>query len=219
MATTDRNFELRQLLKAYRKGLISDEVFEEQLADLDGVTAPPLAHPPPPERTWTSQGNVFHSERELVLHFLDELRAGEAFGGTIFDLWQRVAKHAALRGVLRAISAREAMHGEILAARLRELGGDERASLPASFAEATRARLASAEVSDAEKLSEVVARLPDVEAATAPLREVATQIEEDLESKAILELIIADEESTVSCLLSAAELLGLETPGDRDAES
>ncbi len=35
MATTD--FEVRQLLKAYRKGLISDELFAEQMKDLNGA--------------------------------------------------------------------------------------------------------------------------------------------------------------------------------------
>ena len=36
MATTD--FEARQLLKAYRKGLISDELFEEQMQELRSGT-------------------------------------------------------------------------------------------------------------------------------------------------------------------------------------
>ena len=36
MATTD--FEARQLLKAYRKGLISDELFEEQMQELQNGT-------------------------------------------------------------------------------------------------------------------------------------------------------------------------------------
>ena len=34
MATTD--FERRQLLRAYRKGLISDVLFEEQLKKING---------------------------------------------------------------------------------------------------------------------------------------------------------------------------------------
>jgi hypothetical protein len=216
MPPPDHNFELRQLLKAYRKGLISDEIFEEQLAEMSGQTARPLAAPPPPARVWKSQGKIFHSERELVVHFLDELRAGESFGGTIFDLWQRVASDAGLRGTLRAIGAREAMHGVMLAARLSELGGEESASLPASFAEATRARLASTEVPDTEKLAEVLARLPDVEAATAPLREVISQIEDDIESRSLLELIVADEGSTVSCLRAAAGRLGLSLPDEED---
>ena len=35
MATAD--FEARQLLKAYRKGLITDELFEAQMRELQGV--------------------------------------------------------------------------------------------------------------------------------------------------------------------------------------
>lgn len=212
MSTADRNFELRQLLKAYRKGLISDEIFEEQLAEIDGHEVRPLAAPPPPARTWTSRGNLFHSERELVLHFLDELRAGESFGGEIFALWQSVAADPDLRGVLRSIAAREAMHGTMLADRLRELGGSESASVPDSFAEATRARLASREIDDATKLSEVLARLRSVEEATAPLREVIEQLEEDTESRALLALVIDDEASTVARLQAAAERLGVARP-------
>lgn len=220
MSTPDRHFQLRQLLKAYRKGLISDEVFEEQLSEIEGNDTRPLSAPPPPARTWTSRGHLFHSERELVLHFLDELRAGESFGGEIFGLWQEVAGDADLRGVLRSIAAREAMHGAMLAARLRELGGEERARLPESFKEATRARLASREITDSTKLVEVLARLQSVEAATAPLREVIDQLEDDAESRALLELVIDDETSTVARLCAAAERLGIapEPPGPPDSK-
>ena len=212
MSTVDRNFELRQLLKAYRKGLISDEIFEEQLRDLEsgesGETSPSSA-PTPPARQWHSQGKLFSSEQSLLRHFLDELRAGESFGGEIFQRWQEVASHPGLRGTLRAISGREAMHGRILAARLREIGGTETACLPASFAEATQERLASTRISDVEKLREVLSRLPNAEAATAPLREVIDQIEDDLESRLLLELIVADEASTIDCLHRCAVLMGI----------
>ena len=102
------------------------------------------------------------------------------------------------------------MHGRILAARLHELGGKENACLPASFAEATQARLASARISDVDKLREVLSRLPNAEAATAPLREVIEQIEDDLESRLLLELIVADEASTIDCLHRCAALMGIE---------
>ena len=210
MSNVDRNFELRQLLKAYRKGLISDEMFEEQLRDLDSGSEAAPAATTPPARQWHSQGKSFPSEQALLRHFLDELRAGESFGGEIFQRWQEVASHPGLRGTLRAISGREAMHGQILAARLREIGGTESACLPASFAEATQARLASAGISDVDKLREVLSRLPNVEAATAPLREVIEQIEDDLESRLLLELIVADETSTIDCLHRCAVLMGIE---------
>ena len=209
MSTVDRNFELRQLLKAYRKGLISDEMFEEQLRDVESGGAGPAGSPQTPARQWHSQGKSFSSEQSLLRHFLDELRAGEAFGGEIFQRWQEVASHPGLRGTLRAISGREAMHGRILAARLHEIGGTETACLPASFAEATQARLASSRISDVDKLREVLSRLPNAEAATAPLREVIDQIEDDIESRLLLELIVADEASTIDCLHRCAELMGI----------
>jgi hypothetical protein len=219
MSTVDRNFELRQLLKAYRKGLISDEVFEEQLCDLESGGPPEPGSPETPARQWHSQGKSFPSEQALLQHFLDELRAGESFGGEIFQRWQEVASHPGLRGTLRAISGREAMHGRILADRLREIGGTETACLPVSFAEATQARLASARISDGEKLREVLSRLPNAEAATAPLREVIDQIEDDLESRLLLELIVADEASTIDCLHRCAVLMGIEDASPNETTS
>ena len=66
MSNVDRNFELRQLLKAYRKGLISDEMFEEQLRDLDSGSDPAPAATTPPARQWHSQGKSFPSEQALL---------------------------------------------------------------------------------------------------------------------------------------------------------
>jgi len=53
-------------------------------------------------------------------------------------------------------------------------------------------------------------QLPNVEAATAPLREVIEQIEDDLESRLLLELIVADETSTIDCLHRCAVFMGIE---------
>ena len=55
MPDTDKQFELRQLLKAYRKGLISDEMFEEQMREIQvGETGTTSAPPTAPTRTPTT---------------------------------------------------------------------------------------------------------------------------------------------------------------------
>jgi hypothetical protein len=66
MATT--NFEMGQLLKAYRKGLISDELFEAQLKEINGSG-----------QNYIYDGKSYSTEREMILHLLDEFRCGENF--------------------------------------------------------------------------------------------------------------------------------------------
>jgi len=193
MPEVTSQFELRQLLKAYRRGLISDDVFEEQLREirLDG------ASPTAPGKDYRVRERTFATEREMLLHFLDEFRAGETFGGEVFGLWSAVAVDPCVRGGIEVVREREAMHGRLLGARITALGGQCRASLPEKFQLAARARLGSREVSDADKIADFVRRLPDVEAAVAPIRQVIAQIEEDRETRALLENIIEDESATV----------------------
>jgi hypothetical protein len=55
MATT--NFETEQLLRAYRKGLISDELFEQQVKEINGG-----------RRNYTYDGKSHSTEREMIIH-------------------------------------------------------------------------------------------------------------------------------------------------------
>ncbi len=212
MADIDKQFELRQLLKAYRKGLISDEVFEDQMREIQLGGSPPAAEfapPPPPARTYHVRDKTFTSERDMLVCFLDEFRAGEAFGGVVFSLWAEVAKNPAIRGGLRAVCEREAMHGRVLAARLSEIGAQPSATLPESFREKARARLGSAHVSDADKVSDFLKQIPDAEAAVAPIREVIGQVEDDVESCALLAGILEDELATIRWFHETGKALGI----------
>ena len=217
---TDRQLELRRLLRAYRRGLIDEEVFAEQLREigLGNGGAPAAEAPAAGARLYRVKERTFASEREMLLHFLDEFRAGETFGGVVLSLWLEVARDAALRGGLRVACEREAMHGRLLAARLAELGGRPQATLPEALREAARARLGARDVPDRDKLAEFLSRLPDAEAAVAPIREVIAQIEEDCETRALLEAIVADEIATVGWLHEAARRLGVSVaPKETDA--
>lgn len=210
MPEVTSQFELRQLLKAYRRGLITDELFEEQLREIQG---PPSANgngaaPAAPAKAYRVRDRSFPTEREMVLHFLDEFRAGETFGGEVFALWYAVSPDPRVRGGLQVVREREAMHGKLLGARMVALGGKCQASLPEKFQTSARARLGSPTVPDAEKLADFVRRLPDVEAAVAPIRAVLAQIEEDCESRALLESILEDEMATVRWFHATAAALG-----------
>jgi hypothetical protein len=212
MPEANKEFELRQLLKAYRKGLISDELFEEQMREIDQNESPGASRSKPPARTYRVRDRIFATEREMLLCFLDEFRAGEAFGGVVLSLWAEVAEGASVRGGLRTICEREAMHGRLLGARLQEIGGQPTASLPESFRQAARARLASREVSDADKIGDFLRRIPDEESAVGPIREVLAQVEEDAETRAILETILEDELATIRWFHATGRALGVAAP-------
>lgn len=215
MPDTDKQFELRQLLKAYRKGLISDEMFEEQMREIQvgetGTTAAPTAAP---TRTYHLRDKTFSSERDLLVHFLDEFRAGETFGGAVFSLWAEVTGDPCIRGGVRAVCEREAMHGRVLAERLGEIGAQPRASLPEGFREAARNRLGSPEVSDRDKISDFLQQIPDAEAAVAPIRQVIAQIDDDLETRSLLEGILEDELATIRWLHATGEAMGLRSTAE-----
>lgn len=210
MSEVTSQFELRQLLKVYRRGLISDELFEEQLHEIQGAAHANGngASAQAPARVWRVRDRTFPTEREMVLHFLDEFRAGETFGGEVFALWYAVSPDPRVRGGLQVVREREAMHGKLLGARIVALGGKCQASLPEKFQTSARARLGSPTVSDADKLADFVKRLPDVEAAVAPIRDVVAQIDDDCETRALLESILEDEMATVRWFHATVAALG-----------
>ncbi|MBI3301059.1 MAG: hypothetical protein HYZ72_03125, partial [Deltaproteobacteria bacterium] len=94
MATTD--FEVRQLLKVYRKGLISDALFEEQMKELNSG-----------QRSYTYNGQSHATEREMIMHLLDEFRCGENFASEYLNRWIEVSDQECVKGGLRAVQHRE----------------------------------------------------------------------------------------------------------------
>jgi hypothetical protein len=194
MATTD--FEVRQLLKAYRKGLISDELFAEQMKEINGG-----------QRSYTYNGKSHASEREMIMHLLDEFRSGEAFAGEFLGRWIEVSDQECVKGGLRVVQQRENYHAQILEARLRELGGIPQATVPAERREKELAFYASAEKKDIDKLQSVAALVKDPAAALKPITDVIDQIQEDQQSKELLRLLVADEMSSVNWLLEACQTL------------
>ncbi len=158
-------------------------------------------------RAYTYGGDTFRAEREMVVRFLDDFRAAESFGATVLGLWADVARDPVVRGGLRTLCAREQRHANLLADRLRQLGAECRAELGRDLQDAARARLASAKISDLDKLDEVLARCADVDVAVKPIRDVLAQIDDDLDTRELLRMILDEEIATLRWLATARRTL------------
>jgi hypothetical protein len=181
MATVD--FEVKQLLKAYRKGLVSDELFEAQILEL--TTGGQNGHP-----QYTYNGKPVGSEREMIMQLLDEFRCRENFAAEFFSRWVEVSDQECARGGLRIVQQREAYHARVLEDRLRELGGIPQCSVPAERRDQELALYGSAEKTDAEKLLAVTARLTDPAQTLKYITSVIDQIQEDQQSKELLRSLV-----------------------------
>ena len=193
MATTD--FEVRQLLKAYRKGLISDELFAEQMKDLNGA------------RRYAYNGTTHATEGEMIMHLLDEFRCGENFASEYLNRWIAVSDQECVKGGLRTVQQRETFHAQLLEARLRELGGVPQCTVPVERREKELQFYASAEKKDLEKLQSIAARIKDPAQVLKPITDVIDQIQDDQQSKELLRTLIDDEMSSIKWLLQACQTL------------
>ena len=196
MATTD--FEARQLLKAYRKGLISDELFEEQMQELQSD---------PASQGYSYNGKSYETEKELVLGILDEFRCAEDFAAEYLNRWVEVSDQECVKGGLRVVQQREAYHAQILEERLRELGGSPQCSVPAERREKELPFFASTDSNDIEKLQSIAAQLKDPVEILKPLTDAIDQIQDDQHSKELLGSLVDDELSSVKWLMGACETL------------
>ncbi len=200
MATAD--FEARQLLKAYRKGLISDALFEEQMRELGNGNG---------NRSYTYSGKSYASEREMITALLDEFRCGENFAAEYLGKWVEVSDQDCVKGGLRVVQQREAYHAQILEARLRELGAMPQCAVPQERRDKELPFYSSTETKDAQKLLSIASRLSDPAAALKPLTDAIGQIQEDQQSKELLRSLIDDEMSSIKWLVEACQTLNAPT--------
>jgi hypothetical protein len=198
MATAD--FEVKQLLKAYRKGLISDELFEAQIKELTNG-----AQNVRPQYLYGGKSHA--SEREMILHFLDEYRCAENFASEYLNCWNEVSDQDCVKGGLRVIQQREAYHAKLLEDRLRELGGISQCTVSTDQRAKEMAIYASKEKKDAEKLQYVASQIEDLPKVLKFITDVIDQIQEDQQSKELLRSLVQDEFSSGNWLLEANQLL------------
>src|ERR1044071_5596156 len=197
MATAD--FEVKQLLKAYRKGLISDDLFEAQIRELtDGAQ----------NGRYMFNGQSHATEREMIMHLIDEFRCGENFASEFLNRWLTVSDQECVKGGLRVVQNREAYHAQVLEARLRELGGVPQCSVPQERRDKEVPFYSSTETKDAEKLLSVASRLgSDPAKLLKPLTDAIAQIQEDQQSKELLRSLVYDEMASGKGLREACQTL------------
>jgi hypothetical protein len=147
------------------------------------------------------KGKENPSERERILHLLDEYRCSEGFVSEYLGRWIELSSNEALKGGLRTIREREAAHSRLLETRLRELGGELRAIIPAERREQSLALFASSERSDVDKLQALAVLFADPADFMKPVTDLMEQIQDDQQSKELLRTIVDDEWASINWLV------------------
>jgi hypothetical protein len=196
-----RDFEFKQLLRAYRAGIINEATFEKELTDLEhgGGNADGSGG-------FEALGKTYGSEREAVVALLDRFRAGEAGGQAAFSGWEKQVSTDCIRSGIRIIAEREGYHSRIFERRLADLGAECKAGLT-DFGRRVTEKLSDSKLSDNDKLLYVTSLAPDPEAFWKPVSEVVDRIKDDQDSKELFKLYIQDELSSGKWLMYACEAL------------
>jgi hypothetical protein len=197
----NRDFEFRQLLRAYRSGILSEKAFETEMAALENGASSNGAG-----GSFRAFGKNYKSERDAIVSFLDKGRAAEANGALTFDGWAKVCKTDCIRSGLKMIAEREGYHARIFENRLRELGAEARATVGEESVK-IRECAADPNMADTAKLLQFNAALGNPEELLRPVFEFADQIKDDLETKEALKLFAEDELSTTKWLKYACAAL------------
>ena len=147
------------------------------------------------------------ASRDEVIQLLDGFRAGEALGAASIGAWIDVSTTECVRGALRTIQQREAMHARLLEERLRELGAEPTCEIPAEEVERAMKGLGSTEKTDAQKLLEFAQKYPDADALLQPICDVVDRLDHDQETQWLLRSILQDERSTLALVHEACAML------------
>jgi len=186
--------ELRRLLALYRKGHISEEMFLEQMAELNGAsTAAPADADARPDAVVAETA----PEKPPLVQVLDGYRAAEASGAATLEAWAGLTENRKLAGGLRTMSAREAAHAFLLEVRIRELGGEPTGTIPEWLAGYNKA-LVDPEATDKDRLAAVVAQFPDTDSALEPLQHLIDSIDDDELTREMLVTMGDDQRATLA---------------------
>ena len=200
----NRDFEFRQLLRAYRTGIISEAAFEHEMSELERTT-------PINSHGFRANGKNYASERDAIIKFIDEIRADENCSGQAFAKWAGACKTDCIRSGLAMIAERESYHARVFERRLRELGADPRA-IEGNTVRGFHDYFGDQTLADANKLLRLTALFPKPAEAVRFITDFAGAIKDDLQTKEMLKLFAQDELSSASWLMeSCAALNGIES--------
>jgi hypothetical protein len=202
------DFEIRQLLRAYRSGLMSEAAFEEEMSRLEHGGAGAGEGP-----GFEVFGQHYRSERDALLSFFDELHATQMDAAVAFAKWAAVCRVPGLRTGLIMIAERHAGHARILARRAHELGG-ELHSVATEHGTRLVELLANPQVTDLDKLAALASFIQEPKEAAAPILVFASMLKGDVESQQALRLLADDELSTAIWLHEIGVALGAQSQAD-----
>jgi hypothetical protein len=209
----NRDFEIRQLLRAFRSGIMSEAAFEEELTRLEHE---PGEAGQAPISGFEACGRSYRSEREAVLVFIDELFATQSDSAIAFAKWAAVCRTNGLRTGLIIAAERAAYHARVIQRRTHELGAELHSATTQSGAKLI-AVLADGTISDLDKLAAITSLIQDPQQAAAPLLEFAAALNHDVETKEALRLLAEDELSTGNWLFETFAALNRQAQADNPA--
>jgi hypothetical protein len=207
----NRDFEFKQLLRAFRAGIISEQTFESEMAALENGANNNVA-----PTGFAAMGKTYGSEREAIAAMLDSFRAGETNGESAFSAWEKQCTTDCIRSGLRMIAEREGYHARILERRMRDLGVECKAQAREE-ARKFAATVSDPAISDNQKLLHFNKLVSDLDAFFEPLCATVENIREDLETKELLKLFVQDEISSTKWLQYACGALN--APADVSAQA
>lgn len=142
-----------------------------------------------------------------TIAFLDEFRANESFAAMWIGCWIDASDTACVRGGLRTVQQREAMHAQLLEERIKELGGTCSAEVPKGDREEFLSIYGGSACSDVEKIASLVDKFGDIEDTLKPLSDFTGRLEGDPETQFLMSTILQDERSSLQFLKDACALL------------
>jgi hypothetical protein len=197
-----REFEFTQLLRAYRKGLISEKTFEQEMSLLEGAGGAAANG-----GGFSAMGKTYGCERDAIVAYLQRVRNGEAAGAQALAKWASVCKTDCMRSGLRTIAEREAYHVRVIEQKLADLGAKCEASKDPEI-EKFVAKQSDPNIADLEKLRSIVSSFGSADDIVKPIYDFVDLIKEDLDAKEMLALWAEDEHSSVKWFLHAFQALG-----------
>jgi len=197
------DFEFKQLLRALRKGIISESTFEAELAEIERSAARQNGSR---QSGFEAFGRTYRSEQAAIVSFIDKARVGEKNGAEAFAAWAEVCKTDCIRLGLRMIAERESYHSRLFERRLAELGAEQRATV-SEGGRKFRERLGDPTVPDAQKLLFFTREVGSPEEIVKPICELAALVKEDLATKEALRLFAEDELSTAKWIWESCAAL------------